>query len=364
MLKRLRAADTAQYTIFLVLAVVVVIASLLNENFMSTDNVTNVLRQVAVITIMAYGTMALIIGGMIDLSSGAVMALSGVAAALIYKDTGSLVIAILTGIAVGVICNLVSGFLVATLKVPAFIATLGVMMMARGAVLQITQGQNVLQLGDFVQLGQGSIGFMPLPTLFLIIITVIVWYLMSQTRYGRAIYAVGGNEQAARAAGIPVERTKYQAFIVNGILVGFAGVIFMARVNAGLPNAGVGYELQAIMAPVIGGTSMTGGVGTTLGTLAGALIVGVLGNIMNLTGVGSYIQQIVMGAIIAGAVAYDIWSKRNKRGTVILKEKDPKETDPAAAREVAGDAAGPGDPGTPRGAPGQAPSGERIPSDE
>lgn len=337
MLARLKALDTGRYSIFLILAAVVIVASFLSENFMTGNNVTNVLRQVAVITILAYGAMTLIIGGMIDLSAGAVMAFAGVVSVLVYKDTQSMALAILAGIAIGVICNLINAFLVATLKTPAFIVTLGMMLMARGAVLELTQGQNILQLGDFVAIGQGSLGPLPLPTLFLIVITVIVWYLMTQTRYGRSLYAVGGNEEAARAAGIAVERVKYQAFIVNGILVGFAGVIFMARVNAGLPNAGVGYELQAITAPIIGGTSFSGGVGTTAGTLAGALIVGVLGNIMNLTGVGSYIQQIVMGLIIAVAVAYDVWSKRGKRGTVILKARPDQDSPPSGDGPAAAD---------------------------
>lgn len=321
MLAKLKALDTGRYSIFLILIVLVVIATLLSPNFLSPNNITNVLRQVAVITILAYGAMTLIIGGMIDLSAGAVMALAGVVSVLVYKETSSLAAAIVAGIVVGVLCNLANAFLVATFKTPAFIVTLGMMLVARGAVLQLTQGQNVLQLGDFVVLGQGAIGPLPLPTLFLILVTIAVWYLMTQTRYGRSLYAVGGNEEAARAAGIPVTRVKYQAFIVNGILVGFAGVIFMARVNAGLPNAGIGYELQAITAPIIGGTSFSGGIGTTAGTFAGALIVGALGNIMNLIGVGSYIQQIVMGAIVAGAVAYDVWSKGRKARAVILKPR-------------------------------------------
>ena len=329
MLAKLQSIDRGKYTIFLVLIAVFVASSLLSENFLTGGNITNVLRQVAVITIMAYGVMALIIAGQIDLSSGAVMAFAGVVAVMVYKDTGSMLVAIAAAIAVGVACNLVSAFFVAQFNTPAFIVTLGMMMVARGAVLEITQGQNVLQLGDFVQIGQGSIGFLPLPTLFLIIITIIVWYLMSQTRFGRSVYAVGGNEEAARAAGIAVNRVKYQAFILNGVLVGFAGVLFMARVNAGLPNAGVGFELQAITAPIVGGTSFSGGVGTTAGTLAGALIVGLLGNIMNLTGVGSYIQQIVMGAIIVVAVAYDVWSKRGKRKTVILKASDSRGGSPS-----------------------------------
>jgi inositol transport system permease protein len=289
--------DTGKYSIFLVLVAVVIAASLLSESFLTETNLINVLRQVAVITILAYGVMILIIGGMIDLSSGSVMALSGVIAVDMYKSTGSLSVAIAAGIVVGIVCNLISAVFVANFRVPAFIATLGMMMMARGAVLHYTNGQNILQLGDITVLGQGSVGRIPFPVLFLILITAVVWYLMNHSIFGRSVYAMGGNEVAARAAGINVIKVKYQAFIVNGALVGFAGVIFMARVNAGLPNAGIGYELQAITAPIIGGTSFTGGVGTTAGTLAGALIVGLLGNTMNLIGIGSYIQQIVTGAI-------------------------------------------------------------------
>jgi inositol transport system permease protein len=330
MLSKLKSLDLGRYSIFIILAAVFITASFLSPNFLSTDNLFNVLRQVAVITILAYGAMTLIIGGMIDLSAGAVMAFAGVVSVTVYKDTQNMLLALVAGIVVGVACNLVNAFLVATLKTPAFIVTLGMMMVARGAVLQVTSGQNILQLGDFVILGQGTWGLMPIPTLFLILITGVVWYLMNQTRYGRSVYAVGGNEEAARAAGIAVARVKYQAFIVNGVMVGIAGVLFMSRVNAGLPNAGIGYELQAITAPIIGGTSFSGGVGTTVGTLAGALIVGLLGNIMNLIGVGSYIQQIVMGLIIVVAVAYDVFSKRGKTKTVILKTGSGKKSPPPA----------------------------------
>lgn len=327
MSKKLAGIEWNRYSIFIVLLVVILVAALLNPNFLGPYNILNVLRQVAVITILAYGAMMLIIGRMIDLSAGSVMALAGVISVMAYQATGNLLIALVVGILVGMACNLVNGFFVASLKTPAFIVTLGMMMMARGLVLQITQGQNILQLGDFVVFGQGTWGWLPIPTLFLIVVTVIVWYLMSQTRFGRSLYAVGGSEEASRAADISVARTQYTAFLVNGALVGLAGVIFMSRVNAGLPNAGVGYELQAITAPIIGGTSFSGGIGTTAGTLAGALIVGVLGNIMNLTGVGSYIQQIVMGLIIVGAVAYDVFSKRGNLRTVILKPKREKSGD-------------------------------------
>ena len=341
MASNVRNIEWSRYSIFIILLVVFVAASLLSPNFLSFDNLLNVLRQAAVITILAYGAMTLIIGGMIDLSAGAVMAFAGVVSVMAYKSTNSLLVAILAGIVIGVACNLVNAFVVASLRTPAFIVTLGMMLIARGAVLQLTQGQNILQLGDFILIGQGNLnGILPIPILVLILITVIIWYLMNQTRYGRSVYAIGGSEEAARAAGIPVERIKYQAYLVNGILVGIAGVIFMSRVNAGLPNAGIGYELQAITAPIIGGTSFSGGVGTVLGTLAGALIVGVLGNVMNLLGISSYIQQIVMGAIIIVAVAYDQFSKRGKAKTTILKSDEKRTTVPPASGETPTAAAG------------------------
>ncbi|MEW2463179.1 MULTISPECIES: ABC transporter permease [Microbacterium] len=340
MLQNLKRLEVNRFSIYIILLVVIVAASFLSPNFLSSDNIFNVLRQVAVITILAFGAMTLIIGGMIDLSAGAVMAFAGVVSVLVYKSTGNLLLAILAGILIGMLCNLVNAFLVATLKTPAFIVTLGMMLMARGAVLELTQGQNVLQLGDFILIGQGNLGWLPIPVLVLIGVTIVIWYLMNQTRYGRSVYAVGGNEEAARAAGISVERVKYQAFLVNGALVGIAGVIFMSRVNAGLPNAGVGYELQAITAPIIGGTSFSGGVGTVMGTLAGALIVGILGNIMNLIGIGSYIQQIVMGAIIVVAVAYDVFSKRGKAKTTILKSDAKGDPFPVGASSSASDPGG------------------------
>lgn len=333
MSSKLKSLELSRYSIYIILLVVIFLASLLSENFLTSGNAFNVLRQVAVITILAYGMMALIIGGMIDLSVGAVMAFAGVGAVMVYKSTGSMILAFAVAIGIGLACNIVNAFFVATLKTPAFIVTLGMMLIARGAVLQLTQGQNVLQLGDFIIIGQGNLGLIPIPVLILIVVTVVIWYLMNQTRFGRSMYAIGGNEEAARAAGIPVVRAKYQAFLLNGVLVGIAGVIFMSRVNAGLPNAGIGYELQAITAPIIGGTSFSGGIGTVMGTLAGALIVGVLGNIMNLIGVGSYVQQIVMGSIIVIAVAYDVYSKRGKAKTTILKSDNKGQALPTISEQ-------------------------------
>ncbi|MBN7772820.1 ABC transporter permease [Clostridium aminobutyricum] len=310
-----------KYSIFFVLFVMIFLSAAMNENFFSQGNLTNIARQLAVATILAYGEMLLIISGMLDLSVGAVLALSGVLSVNFYKSTGSLVGAIMVSIAVAVACNLVNAFFVANWRMPAFIVTLAMTMVARGIALLYTKGQNILQIGDYKIVGQGKIGFMPIPVIFLIVITGVIWYILNHTRFGRSLYAIGGNEEAAIASGINVIRSKYIAFILNGVLVGIAGVLFMSRVNAGLPNGAVGYEMEGLTAAIVGGTSFTGGVGTTFGTLAGSFIIGCLNNIMNLQGIDSYVQQIVKGGIITAAVLYDIRFKNKKSVKVILGSK-------------------------------------------
>lgn len=301
-----------KYSIFFILLVMVVISTIINSNFLSIGNITNLGRQLAVATILAYGAMVLIISGMIDLSSGSVLALAGVISVSVYKATGSLFIAFLTSIAVAVFCNLINAVMVANFKTPPFIATLAMMTMARGAALLYTGGQNILQIGGYRVFGHGKIIGIPIPIIFMIVITVAIYYVLKHTKFGRSCYAIGGNEDSAIAAGINVKQAKYKAFILNGILVGIAGVLFMARVNSGLPNGAVGYEMEGLTATIVGGTSFSGGIGSPIGTLAGSFIIGSLNNIMNLVGVESYIQQITKGAIIALAVIYDIKSK-NKR---------------------------------------------------
>ncbi|MDQ7097117.1 ABC transporter permease [Desulfosporosinus sp. PR] len=312
-----------KYSIYLILIVLFIVCSVVNSNFFSVSNLTNISRQLAVTTILALSATMLIISGMLDLSSGSVLALSGVFAVSAYKATGSLLIAIAVGILTGVICNVLNALMISTFKAPPFIATLAMLTVSRGIALLYTKGQNILQLGKFTVLGQGSIGFIPIPIIFLVVIAVITWYLLNHTRFGRSLYAVGGNEEASIASGINVHKTKYTAFIINGIFVGIAGVLFMSRVNAGLPNGAVNYEFTALTAAIIGGTSFSGGVGTVGGTLAGAFIVGFLDNIMNLTNVDSYMQQIVRGTIIALAVIYDIRT-RNRRTSSMLGKIEEK----------------------------------------
>ncbi|WP_312092786.1 ABC transporter permease [Aminipila sp.] len=325
-----------KYSIFFVLLVMILISAAMNDNFFSSGNLTNIGRQLAVATILAYGEMLLIISGMLDLSAGAVLALSGVLSVSFYKNTGSLLGAFLVAIAVAVACNIVNAFFVANCKMPAFIVTLAMTMAARGMALLYTQGQNILQIGDYKIFGQGRlssvpilekipfVNTIPIPIIFLIMITIATWYVLNHTKFGRSLYAIGGNEEAAVASGINVIASKYKAFIINGIFVGIAGVLFMSRVNAGLPNGAIGYEMEGLTAAIVGGTSFSGGVGTTLGTLVGSFIIGCLNNIMNLQLVDSYVQQIVKGGIIVAAVLYDLKVKNKKSVRVILGNKEKK----------------------------------------
>ncbi len=303
----------SKYSIYFVLLALFIFCWLANKNFVSVANLQNISTQITVGTILAFGQTILIISGMLDLSSASVLALAGVLSISAYQYSGSLTIGFIVAILVGVGCNVLNGLMVTKYKTPPFIATLAMMAMARGAALLYTNGQNIYQIGDYVKFGQGKVFGISTPIIFLIITLIITWYLLRHTVFGRSIYAIGGNEEAANASGINVNRIKMRAFIINGIMVGIAGVLFMSRVNGGMPNGAVGYEFKALTAAVIGGTSFSGGIGTASGTLAGAFIVGFLDNIMVLVGVNSYLQQIVRGAIIALAVMYDIWAKTMRK---------------------------------------------------
>jgi inositol transport system permease protein len=309
---------TRSYSIYLVLIALLIVSSLINPNFFSGANISNVSRQISVTTILAFGETILIICGLLDLSSGSVLALSGLLSVASYKATGSMALAFAVAIGVAMLCNLVSALMVTRFAAPSFIATLAMQEMARGGALLFSKGQNIYQIGDYTKVGQGSLGFIPIPLLFLVGLFGLTWYLLKHTRFGRALYAIGGNQEAAKASGIDVNRNKILAFMINGLLVGIAGVLFMSRVNAGLPNGAINYEFQGLTSSIIGGTSFSGGIGTAGGTVVGAFIVGFLNNIMNLANVNSYMQQIARGAIIALAVIYDIWTK-NRRTRSLLK---------------------------------------------
>lgn len=317
-----------KFSIYIVLVVLFIACSLISPYFLQSSNLINVARQLCVGILIAYGEMLLIISGFLDLSVGSVLALAGVLSVSAYKSTHSFIVAILVALVVAVGCNLINALFVANFNVPAFIATLGMQQAARGLALYYTGGQNILQLGDFVKIGQGTVGMIPIPVIIVICITIVIWYVVNNTRYGRGLYAIGGSRSAAEASGINSKKSIYKSYLINGLLVGVAGMIFMARNNAGLPNGAVGYEMTGLTAAIVGGTSFTGGIGTVSGTIAGAFIIGFLENVMNLMGINPYIQQVIEGFIIVLAVAFDVVSKSRKSQKVIVKdEKEEKKAE-------------------------------------
>ncbi len=327
-MKTKRSFDLQKYSIYIILIALFIACSLISPYFLQKNNLINVSRQLCVGILIAYGEMLLIINGFLDLSVGSVLALAGVLSVSVFKSTQSMFISVAVAILVGVVCNLINGLFVAKFDVPAFIATLGMQQVARGIALYYTDGKNILQIGKYVNIGQGMLGPIPVPVFIVIFITIIIWYIVNHTRYGRAIYAIGGSRSAAEASGINAKRTIYTSYIIMGIMAGLAGVIFMARNNSGLPNGAVGYEMTGLTAAIVGGTSFSGGLGTVSGTVAGAFIIGFLENVMNLLGVNAHIQSIIEGAIIVLAVCFDVVSKSKKTTKVILAPNAEKSEKP------------------------------------
>ena len=210
------------YSIYFVLLAMIVLSSVINPNFFSGENISNVTRQISVTTILAFGETILIICGLLDLSSGSVLALAGLLSVASYKATGSMALAFAVAIGVAMFCNYLNAMMVTLFNAPAFIATLAMQAMARGSALLFTKGQNIYQIGNYTRVGQGSVGFIPIPLLFLVGLFLATWYILNNTRFGRALYAIGGNQEAAKASGINVNRTKISAFMVNGLFVGIA----------------------------------------------------------------------------------------------------------------------------------------------
>lgn len=286
------------------------LAASLNETFLTTGNLTNVLRQVVVVSLLACGVTFIIILGHIDVSLGSVVALTGTIAASVMSLTGNLPLALAAGIGSGIVTGLLNGWVVTYFKIPSFIMTLAMTTVARGAILLYTAGVPVSGLGeDFKVIGQGNVGPVPVSVIILIAVVLVAWVLLNRTKFGRHLYAVGGNAKAALASGINADSVVVRAFVFNGILASIAGIVLMSRVNSGQPAAGVAYEFDAITAVVVGGTSLMGGTGTITGTIIGSMIIGVINNILNLMNVSSYWQQIVKGLIIAVAVILDVKTK-------------------------------------------------------
>lgn len=308
-----------KYSLVLILIGMIGICSFLSTSFLTATNLSNILKQVSIVTILAFAQGMIIISGEIDLSIGYLAGMAGSFAIVMYIATGNLATAILFGLLLGAVIGAVNGLFVAYFKLPSFIVTLAMQAVCFGAISLYTGGQNIYKIGNFKVLGQGTLfGKLPITVCFMVIMLVITHVLLKYTKFGRYLYAIGGNSEAANAAGVQVCKMKWAAFIVSGLFAAIAGMVMMGRLNAGIPSEGGGYETDAITATIIGGTSFSGGVGSAFGTFLGSLIIGVLNNIMNLLGVNSYLQMLIKGFIIIFAVLADSISKRQKAGIKIM----------------------------------------------
>ena len=285
----------------------------LTPHFLTVSNLLNVAQQTSINAIVAVGMTFVIISGGIDLSVGSIVALSGVVLGALLQAGQPLAVALAAALAVGIACGLLNGALVSVGGLPPFIATLGMMSVARGAALVFTEGRPVSGFDEgFRSLATGSLGFIPAPVVVMVAVYIAAHVVLTRTTFGRYVYAIGGNEEATRLSGVAVRFHKTAIYGVSGVMSAVAAIVLTARLNSAQPIAGTMYELDAIAATVIGGTSLMGGEGTLAGTLVGALIMGVLRNGLNLLGVSSFLQQIVIGGVIVGAVLVDTVLKRRK----------------------------------------------------
>ena len=304
------------------LVLLIVAFSLTSSAFLTMSNGVTIALQTSTIAYIGLGATCVIITSGIDLSVGSVLALAGVVAALAVQVGVPVPFAMLIGILAGGACGAVNGLIITRMKLPPFIATLGMMMVARGLALQITGARPVSGLGEsFGALGNGSLwrvitegdnGFpkvifpgIPYPVILMIVLAVIVAVVLRKTTFGRHLYAIGSNEEAARLSGVKVNKVKIGAYVLSGLLAGLCGCVLMSRLVTGQPNEGIAYELDAIAAAVIGGTSLAGGVGSISGTIIGAFIIGILRNGLNMNGVSSFIQMIIIGLVIISTVWID-----------------------------------------------------------
>jgi ribose transport system permease protein len=283
-------------------------------HFLTVSNLLNVLEQTAINAIVAVGMTFVIISGGIDLSVGSILAVSGIALGIALQSGAGAPLAIALALAVGTVCGLANGALVTFGRLPPFIATLGMMSVARGAALMLAEGRPISGFGEeFRVLATGRVLMVPAPAIIAAGIYAVAHFVLANTVFGRAAYAIGGNEEAARLSGVHVRYHKTAIYGVAGLMSAAAAVILTARLNSAQPTAGTMYELDAIAATVIGGTSLLGGEGTIMGALIGALIMGVLRNGLNLLNVSSFFQQVVIGVVIIGAVLVDMSLKRHRR---------------------------------------------------
>lgn len=303
---RLKKCNWNDLAILFILLLLIMILAIIRPVFLTPNNILNIMRQVSIVAILGIGMSYVLISAEIDLSVGSLAALAGITATMSLKSGMGIGISIVFAIFISVCCGFLNGAIHTFARIPSFIVTMGMLNIARGIVLVMTNSYPVTGLPDsFKTLGRGYIGFVPIPVIVMIICYAIGYFVLKYTKFGRSIYAIGGNLEAARLSGIPVSRNKVLIHTISGLTAGIAGVVLASRLFSGQPGAANGLELDAIAACVIGGTSTSGGKGRLWGTLLGALIMGIITNGMNLMNISTNWQLIMQGVIIIVAVGLD-----------------------------------------------------------
>ena len=294
--------------IICVLLIIGVFLSLLSDQFLTSSNLISVMRQISINVYIALGMTLVIILGGIDLSVGAIVALTGTVTVGLIVNTGfPIAAAIAIGLLIGVVCGLISGTMVAKFRLPAFIVTMAMMNIARGAANVYSGGRSTRITDEFFSsIGSGYLfGVIPLPVIYMVVLIILFTVVLNKTKFGTYIYAIGGNRESARLSGVPIKKVEIAVFTIIGLLSAFAGLVLASRMYSGQPSVGTGYELDAIAACVLGGVSMSGGKGRISGTIFGAMVIGFISNGLNLMNVNSFWQLVVKGIIIIIAVVID-----------------------------------------------------------
>ncbi|WP_207388316.1 ABC transporter permease [Lichenihabitans psoromatis] len=305
-----------ELNVLMALLLVVALISFSTPYFMTTDNLMGVFRSFSLIAIMSIGMVMVIITGGIDLSVGSVMGLSSLVTALGFQSGLPTIVCILGGLVTGLLFGLFNGVLITVVRLPPFIATLGSLSIGRGLMYIITHGVPLTpDTPDiFSQIGQGYVGLVPIPVVIMLAMTIIFSILMRKTRFGRHVYATGGNELAARLSGVKTARVKLLVYMLSGLIASIAGVISFSRYLSAEPASGFGAELDVIAAAAIGGASLAGGVGSVEGAIIGAALAGIIANGVVLMNIDTYAQQAITGAVILIAVSLDVWRNRARGG--------------------------------------------------
>jgi ribose transport system permease protein len=311
---RLSSPTTQKVVVNLVVLVALwVVLSLTADNFLDWTNAKNILRQISIVAIVASAATLVMVGGGLDLSVGGTAAISGVVAAMVAQDGLATEWAFVVGALVGTGVGLVNGLLIVSLGLNPVIATLGTLYVSRGAANVLTDGLPIYDVPpDWSSLGTGFTFGLPTPAVILAVVVAVLWVVQRYTLLGKYAVAVGSNFEAARLAGIPVDKVRIALYVISGAAAGVGGIVLSSILNSGQPTAGTGLEFDVIVAAILGGTSLTGGQGSVIGTLIGALIIGTVNNGLNLLGVQSFWQSIVQGLILVGAVALDALVQRRR----------------------------------------------------